>query len=234
MRTAASLTFLGAALAAAAPQDLGAIGSQIASELPSLVSDLGPLASADAPQISAFLQSLSIPGVAPTVAISQLPAVLSSELPALETAAFGLLSGFLPPDQLSIIETAAPPVFTAVASNLGGLLSQLPSSLLAEPVTALGPYLASNLPAIESAILPEISALEPEASSYLTALGGLATGTGAGTTGLPSPTATATGFSGVTTPTAPIATFTGAANANGWGKEVAGAAAVAGIVGALL
>ena len=229
---------MGAALAAAAPSPEPQQLASFAAQLPSLVAELGPLVSAEASQLAPALenlQNLQIPGLSPTAVVSDLPAVLSSELPALETYALAQIpSGLFSPAEMSAISAAAPGIFSSIAQNIDGLIADLPQTL---PVTALGPYIASNLPAIESEILADVSSLVPVASSILTAVDAQATGAGsAGTTGGFGPTATGTGFSGALTPTAsaPISTFTGAASANGWGKGVVGAAAVVGVVGAML
>ena len=237
MRTATRFFAVGAALAAAAPNAEPQQLDTLAAELPSLVSQLGPFVSAEATALVPILQnigSVSIPGVPATAVVSDLPSILNAELPALETLAIGAIpSGLFSPAEMSAISSASPAVFTALAQNIDGLLAQLPQTL---PVASLGGFIASNLPAVESAILADVSSLIPYASSILTAIDGQATATAttgggsAGTTGAIGTggvTPTATGISPTITP------FTGAANANGWGKGVVGAAAVA-VVGAFL
>ncbi|KAI4143224.1 MAG: hypothetical protein LQ340_007078 [Diploschistes diacapsis] len=222
---------MGAAIVAAVPQNL----DTIASELPALVSQLGPLVTQVAGGLGPELATLQIPGINPTAVVSDLPAVLASNLPMLEGLALGSIpSGIFSPAEMSAISADSPAVFTALVQNIDGLISQLPQTL---PITALGGYVASNLPIIESAVLADISSLIPEASSILTAVEAQATGGSIGTTGgFPGATATVTSFSGALTPTssAPLQTFTGAASANAWGKEVMGAAAAVGILGAML
>ena len=230
---------MGAALAAAAPapQDLPQDLNALAAALPSLVSELGPFVTQEAQALGPQLASLQIPGINPTAVVSDLPAFISSNLGSWETAAVGAIpSGIFSPDQLAAISAVSPGIFSEVADQLDAVISALPQTL---PVTALGPYLASELPALESAALAEVSSLVPEASSVLTALQGEITSGPAPVlsgTGVAPKTTSATGISGSRTPTAsaPINTFTGAANANGWGKEVMGAAAVVGFVGAML
>ncbi|MCJ1331139.1 hypothetical protein MMC10_007826 [Thelotrema lepadinum] len=232
MRSSASIVIVGAALAAAAPapQDIPDLNA-LAAALPSFVSELGPLVTQEAQALGGDLASLQIPGVNPTAVVSDLPAFIASNLPAWESAAIGAIpSGLLSPAELAAISASAPDIFSQVAGQIDAIISELPQTL---PVTALGPFLASELPALESAALAEVSSLVPEASSVLTALQGEITGG-------PTPTLGGTGVAPKTTASAsktgsaPIQTFTGAANANGWGKEVMGAAAVVGFVGAML
>ena len=185
--------------------------------------------------------SAIIQQVAPTAVVSDIPGILSSALPGLETLAAEELTGLIPPglvpsEVVAQIPTVVSEILPAVASEIdAAIITGLPATL---SLAALPGALESNLPAVESQIVGAVSEAIPEASSVLVNADPLvssltAGGSGALPTGL-LPTAGTGSLSIVPTPTSSLTpVYTGAASKDGWRRELVGAAGVVAAVAML-
>jgi hypothetical protein len=218
----------------------------IAAELPALASGLPALISSEAPALISEL-GVVISQYAPTARVSDVGGLLTTALPAIESAIDAEISSLLPSGALPTQIANQIPGF--VHSELPVLASEIPV-LLSEAglsptlsLAALPGVLSSDLPLIESAIPAYISAELPVISSYLVngfnATGSLTTVT---LTAPASSPAMATGATSVVatgnvtvptlgTPSLPVQT--GAAGSLMWNLELMGMAGAALMIAAL-
>ena len=217
--------------------------NSLAAALPTLAAELpGALSAAETPALADI--SAAISAFAPTAVLSDVPAILSTVVLALESLADAAATRYplpLPPALASELPAVISEVVPALESDIDAFVTRFPGTI---SLAALPTVIASELPAIDSQILAEISAEVPVVSSYLTQYASviasleraaLPTGAAASTGALPSPgglNATTTGAAGVppSVTTGALATFTGAASREGWTSGVLG---VAGAVAAL-
>ena len=179
--------------------------------------------------------------------VSDLPAILATNLAALENLALGAIpAGALTPAESSAVWAASPPIFTQLEADIDQYLASLPQTM---SVAALPGLIESNLGAVATDLVEAASALEPEISAILTSVEGIATGLGTVTpmaSGKPehpqvthppnfaigmTMTASASNGTSFTAPSIPVAT--NAANNHGVNKELVGTAAVVGAIGIL-
>ena len=218
--------------------------NSLAAALPTLAAQLpGALSAADRPAVAEL--SAAISAFAPTAVLSDVPAILSTVAPVLESLAEAAVTKYplpIPPALASELPGVISEVVPALESDVDAFVTRFPGTV---SLAALPSVIASQLPAIDSEILAEISAEIPVISSYLTQYasviaslehGAVPTGAAASTGVGPVPgglNATTTGAAGVppSATTGALATFTGGAVKEGWRGGVVG---VVGAVAALV
>ena len=225
-------------LALTDPGSLAAALPTLAAALPSILSEAAP--------IEVVLLSEAIADYAPTNRLSDLPGILSTAVPILESAADAALTAYgaayLPPSVVAELPSLIATVAPQLESDIDAYASHFPGSI---SLAVIPSVLSTALPAINSEIAAEISADVPIISSYLTAYAGAlssyeAAALGTGTGGLvPLPTgglngtASTLGASGQVPPSATalstLPAFTGAAS-----RGEAWAGGVVGVVGAIM
>jgi hypothetical protein len=216
--------------------------SAIISELTPLITQLSAIIQAEASPIISELSQL-IQAIAPTGVVSDLPAVLSTNIPFIDSIIIDLITSGVPPGAIPTDIAAEIPAIVSqgvsvVISDIDDILAQLPGTL---SDAALPSLLASYIPIIGSEVQAAATSLLPELGSLLaTALPG---STPAAASGNSTKTASGSGSivtsASVTATTSASATtskpqFTGgAAERVGWGMQVAAVVGFAAIVAAL-
>lgn len=225
-------------LALVAPALCQGDAASIISELGPLITELPSIISEEGGALVTDLENL-ISQYDPTGVVSDLPGLLATEAPVIESYLDELITaaipaGAVPTDILaeipSLVSELVPEVLTEldaiITADLPGTLSDaaiptLLASLLPEIGTEIEKIASEALPALSSLL----TSLFPTAPANLTAQPTTVV-TSVGTAPVPS-----SGFGATTTKA--LATFTGAASAMAWKAEMAGIAGFAAVVAML-